>query len=120
MYGCVIINSISLDKWFILTFSSGAEVTAHLNEETTWSTLYTNAETVQSLGQEFSIGIDVAFSGGGCEAVMESFHGIEKSQQMSGHQSNEVLVYHAIVDWCTPHSISSPPMMEAIADLYKL
>ena len=81
----------SLDKWFILKFASGNEVTAHINEEFMWSTRCTNDEIVDSLGQEMWVTIDIALAGSGC------FYSVVNSQKMDGGQSNEVLVHRSIV-----------------------
>ena len=50
--------------------------------------------------------------------LWESFYNMVKSHQISSLQSNKVLVHRAIVDWCIPDRISSPPTMEAIAKTY--
>ena len=74
---------ISLDKWFVLKFASGNEVTARINEEFMWSTICTNGEIVDSLGQEMCVTIDIALAGSGCEAIVESFYSVVNSQKMA-------------------------------------
>ena len=50
-------DCISLGKSFILKFASGNEVTAGINEEFVWSTICTNDEIVDLLGQEICVTI---------------------------------------------------------------
>ena len=67
-----VLEKHSLNKWFLLEFLSGQSVVAYVDEAYTISTLYSNAEIIQSLGQDACIVIDVALASCGCEVIVAS------------------------------------------------
>ena len=63
----------SIDQWFSLTFSSGKTVTARIDEEFVFASMYLNEDVFKSLGKEMCISLDVALAVSSCEAVVEVF-----------------------------------------------
>ena len=101
-----VLEKHSLNKWFLLEFVSCQSVAAYVNEAYTISTLYSNAEIIQSLGQDACIVIDVALASCGCEAIVKGFYSVIKAHAKSGGQSNKVLMERAVVDWALPHPLA--------------
>ena len=113
-----LVEKHSLNKWFLLEFLSGQSVAAYLDEAYTISTLYSNAEIIQSLGQDACIVIDVALVSCGCEAIVEGFYSVIKTHAKSGGQSNKVLMERAVVDWALPHPLACPSTIVEIGEFY--
>ncbi len=113
-----LIEKHSLDKWFVLEFVSGQSVAAYVDEAYAISTFYSNAEIIQSLGQDACIVIDVALASSGCEAIAEGFYSVIKAHAKSGGQSNKVLMERAVMDWTLPHPLGCPSTIAEIGELY--
>ena len=113
-----IIKKHTLNKWFMLKFSSGKSVAAYLDEEFTTSMLYCNADIFNCLGQDACIVLDVALVCSGCEAIVEGFYSVIKAHAKSGGQSNKVMMERAVVDWTLPHPLACPSTITKIGKLY--
>lgn len=111
-----VLEDLSMDKWFLLEFSSGKQVKGRVCEESLVESFYNNDQVSKSLGQEMCIALDVALASGGCEAIVEWFYSVVKAHKQYGGQSNEVLMQRAVVDW----SIPEPICMETMREIGKL
>ncbi len=89
-----------------------------LHEQELITALYTDTDFYTSIGQEFCIIFDVMYAKMGTEAVVESFYGVVRSQEMDGGQSIKVLGDRAKVDWCFPPVLDCERALDEMARLY--
>ena len=97
---------------------SGQSVAAYVDEAYTISTLHSNAEIIQLLGQDACTVIGVALASCDCEAIVEGFYSVIKAHAKSGGQSNKVLKQRVVLDWPIPHPLACPSTIAEIGELY--
>lgn len=111
-------TDFTLSDTFRVVLDDGKEETVALQEQEVISALYTDADFYTSVGQEFCIIFDVMYAKTGTEAVVESFYGVVRSQEMDGGQSIKVLGDRAKVDWCFPPVLDCERALNEMASLY--
>jgi hypothetical protein len=93
-------------------------LTVVLQEQEVIKALYTDPRFYSSIGQEFCIIFDIMYAKTGNEAVVESFYGVVRSQEMDGGQSIKVLGERAKVDWCFPPVLACDRAIDEMSKLY--
>jgi hypothetical protein len=111
-------TEFTLSDVYNIELDNGKEETVFLHEQELITALYTDTDFYTSIGQEFCIIFDVMYAKTGTEAVVESFYGVVRSQEMDGGQSIKVLGDRAKVDWCFPPVLDCERALDEMARLY--
>ena len=111
-------TEFTLSEVYSIVLDNGDRETVVLQEQELISALYTDPQFYSSVGQEFCIIFDVLYAKTGTEAVVESFYGVVRNQEMDGGQSIKVLGQRAKVDWCFPPLLSCEKAIDEMAKLY--
>ena len=111
-------SEFTLSDQYCVVLDSGQTEMMFLQEQEVITALYTDTDFYTSVGQEFCIVFDVMYAKTGTEAVVESFYGVVRSQEMYGGQSIKVLGDRAKVDWCFPPVLDCERALNEMADMY--
>lgn len=112
------VESETLDTLFKMKFCSGKEFTVRLQEQSFYSSVYSN-EDVYSVATTPSCALlDIALSKGGPESIAESFHNSMRAQQQSGGQLNETLARRTKLNWCLPSLKKCDSIIKESVHLY--
>lgn len=111
-------TEFTLSETYSVILDDERVVTVVLQEQVIINALYTDPKFYTSIGQEFCIIFDIMYAKTGSEAVVESFYGMVRNQEMDGGQSIKVLGSRAKVDWCFPPVLDCARALDDMAKLY--